>query len=120
MAAAGPRCGGRRAGVPGQEAVQVRAGEGFPAVAAAFVEVGGKPGQEVQAGHLVLTEEVAQRGEIPGRIPGQLLVAQLKVGIARQGAGHAAAVADRLQPGGDRGHSQAAVGNGGLVELVAL
>ena len=36
------------AGVPGQEAVQVRAGEGFPAVAAAFVEVGGEPGQEVR------------------------------------------------------------------------
>jgi len=27
------------AGVPGQEAVQVRAGEGFPAVSVAFVEV---------------------------------------------------------------------------------
>jgi hypothetical protein len=31
------------AGVPGQEAVQARAGEGFPAVATAFVEVGGEP-----------------------------------------------------------------------------
>src|SRR2546429_3669398 len=39
------------AGVPGQEAFQRRAGEWFPAVAAAFVEVSGEPGQDVQGGH---------------------------------------------------------------------
>jgi hypothetical protein len=39
-------------GVPGQEAFQVRAGEGLPVVAAAFVEVSGEVGQDVQAGHL--------------------------------------------------------------------
>src|ERR1700686_4736585 len=40
------------AGFPGQEPFQCRAGERFPAVATAFVEVGGEPGQEVEAGHL--------------------------------------------------------------------
>ena len=40
------------AGVPGQEAFQCRAGEGLAAVAAAFVEVGSQPGQDVQADHL--------------------------------------------------------------------
>ena len=33
------------AGVPGQEPFQCRPGQGFPAVAAAFVEVGGQVGQ---------------------------------------------------------------------------
>ena len=40
------------AGVPGQEAFQCCPGEGFAAVAAAFVEVSGEPGQGVEAGHL--------------------------------------------------------------------
>src|SRR5918998_4193824 len=40
------------AGPPGQEAVQCGAGEWSPAIAAAFVGVGGEVGQDVQAGHL--------------------------------------------------------------------
>lgn len=43
----GVQVGGRR--VPGQESVQVRAGQGLPAVVAAGVEVGGEVGQDVQA-----------------------------------------------------------------------
>src|SRR5208337_5613607 len=39
------------AGVPRQEPFQRLAGERFPAVAAAFVEVRGEPGQDVEAGH---------------------------------------------------------------------
>src|SRR5216683_122051 len=38
------------AGVPWEEAFQCRAGERFPAVAAAFVEVCGQVGQDVQPG----------------------------------------------------------------------
>ena len=38
--------------MPEQEAFQVRAGAGLPVVAAAFVEVCGEVGQDVQAGHL--------------------------------------------------------------------
>jgi glycine amidinotransferase len=47
-----PVRGSPGAGVPGREAFRCRAGEGFPAVAAAFAEAGGEPGEEVQAGHL--------------------------------------------------------------------
>ena len=57
------------AGVPGQEAFQCRAGEGFPAVAAAFVEVGGEPGQEVQAGHLGGGGDGPDHGGVPGGVP---------------------------------------------------
>src|SRR5665811_2079098 len=39
------------AGVPWKEALQYRAGQRLPAVAAAFVEVGGQVGEQVQAGH---------------------------------------------------------------------
>src|SRR5271165_1863012 len=39
------------AGVPGQEPFQRRPGQGLPAVAPAFVEVGGEVGQLVEAGH---------------------------------------------------------------------
>ena len=39
-------------GVPGQEPFQAGPDEGFPAVAAACVEVGGEEGQDVQPGHL--------------------------------------------------------------------
>jgi hypothetical protein len=41
VAVATPGRGGRRAGVPGQEAFQCRPGDGLAAVTAAFVEVGG-------------------------------------------------------------------------------
>ena len=57
------------AGFPGQEAVQVRAGEGFPAVAASFVEVGGEPGQEVQAGHLGGGGDGPDHGGVRGGVP---------------------------------------------------
>ena len=48
-------CPGRevfRAGVPGQEPLECRPGEGLAAVASAFVEVGGEIGQDVEAGYL--------------------------------------------------------------------
>src|SRR6266704_1670735 len=57
------------AGVPGHDAVQVRPGEGFPAVAAAFVEVGGEPGQEVQAGHLGGGGDGPDHGGVRGGVP---------------------------------------------------
>ena len=68
------------AGGPGQEPFQRWPGGGFPAVASALVEVGGEPGQDVQAGHL------GCRGDGPngGGEPGGVLVA----GAAGVLAGH--------------------------------
>src|SRR6266536_2367095 len=57
------------AGVPGQEAFQRRAGEWFPAVAAAFVEVSGEPGQDVQPGHPGGRGDGPDDGGVPGGVP---------------------------------------------------
>ena len=48
------------AGVPGQELAECLAGQGLSAVEAAFVEVGGQVGDDVQPGH------VGGRGDSPG------------------------------------------------------
>jgi hypothetical protein len=53
----------------GRTRSKVRAGEGFPAVAAAFVEVGGEPGQEVQAGHLGGGGDGPDHGGVRGGVP---------------------------------------------------
>ena len=60
------------AGVPGQEAFQCPAGERFPAVAAAFVEVGGEIGQDVQPGHPGGRGDRPDHGGVPGcvAVPG--------------------------------------------------
>jgi hypothetical protein len=55
-----------RAGGPGQEALQCRAGRRFPAVAAACVEVGGEPGWDVEAGHPGGRGESPDDGGVPG------------------------------------------------------
>jgi len=57
------------AGVPGQESFEVWALGGLAAVAAAFVEVGGEPGQEVQAGHLHGGGDGPDDGGEPGGVP---------------------------------------------------
>ena len=46
-----------------------RRGEGFPAVAAAFVEVGGEPGQDVEAGHLDGGGDGPDHGGEAGGVP---------------------------------------------------
>src|SRR5512135_1757101 len=48
----GPGAEVLRAGGPGQEPAEYLAGQGISAVAAAFVEVGGQVGDDVQPGHL--------------------------------------------------------------------
>src|ERR1035437_5435954 len=58
-----------RAGVPGQEAFQRPAGERFPAVAAAFVQVGGEPGQDVQPRHPGGRGDGPDDGGVPGGVP---------------------------------------------------
>jgi hypothetical protein len=58
-----------RAGVPGQEAFQRPAGERFPAVAAAFVQVGGEIGQDVEAGHPGGRGDGPDDGGVPGGVP---------------------------------------------------
>src|SRR5215469_5858217 len=63
-----------RARVPGQEAFQRRPREGLAAVAAAFVEVGGQVGEDIQPGHL------HGGGDGPGR--GGVLRGALVVGAA--------------------------------------
>src|SRR5712691_638793 len=57
------------AGVPWEEAFQCRAGERFPAVAAAFVEVCGQVGQDVQPGHLGGGGDGPDDGRVPGGVP---------------------------------------------------
>ena len=52
QAEAVPRCGGIRGWRSRVGTVPAPAGERFPAVAAAFVEVGGEIDQDVEAGHL--------------------------------------------------------------------
>ena len=56
------------AGVPGQESFQCPACEGFPVVAAAFVEVGGEPGQDVEAGHPGGGGDGPDDGGVPGGV----------------------------------------------------
>src|SRR5713226_8376666 len=57
------------AGVPWEEAFQCRAGERCPAVAAAFVEVCGQVGQDVQPGHLGGGGDGPDDGGVPGGVP---------------------------------------------------
>ena len=57
------------AGVPWEEAFQCRAGERFAAVAAAFVEVCGQAGQDVQPGHLGGGGDGPDGGGVPGGVP---------------------------------------------------
>ena len=64
-----PRRAGFGAGVPGQESFEVWALGGLAAVAAAFVEVGGDPGQEVRAGHLHGGGDGPDDGGEPGGVP---------------------------------------------------
>jgi len=55
--------------VPGQEPFQRRAGEGLSAVAAAFVEVGGQVGEQVQAGHRRGRGDRPDHGGVAGGVP---------------------------------------------------
>ena len=64
-----PRCEVFGRGEPGQEALQVRAGQGLAAIAAAGVEVGGEVGQDVEAGHLGGGGDGPDAGGEPGGVP---------------------------------------------------
>src|SRR5215831_6031786 len=57
------------AGVPGQESFQRRPGERLAAVAAAFIEVGSQPGQDVEAGHLGGDGDGPDDGGVAGAVP---------------------------------------------------
>ena len=68
-AGAVPRCGGVRGSRSRAGTVQVPPGEGLSAVAAAFVQVGGEPGEGVQPGHLAVAVTVKIRAAFRAVFP---------------------------------------------------